>query len=198
MPTVNILSEQTCAHCGTRNTTMWRRDSSGQYVCNACGLYFRMNGQMRPAIMRKETIRRRKRRAKPMVMLQAMLGPDFFVNKSAAEPDNSQSIDDGLNVAESSLERLLKHEPSILPANELGKTLKKHKKAKVNKVEQLQNEQLFYASNENSSPTGNEFQETPYYLYQFNGNRAINQDSSEVDVELESANTNSLFDGVHH
>ncbi len=33
-----------CANCGTNKTTMWRRDAGGVHVCNACGLFFRING----------------------------------------------------------------------------------------------------------------------------------------------------------
>lgn len=51
-----------CANCGTKATSMWRRNSAGDSVCNACGLYFRLNGINRPPTMRKEMIRTRRRR----------------------------------------------------------------------------------------------------------------------------------------
>src|SRR6218665_779245 len=35
-----------CANCGTNKTTMWRKNG-GTHVCNACGLYFRINGHNR-------------------------------------------------------------------------------------------------------------------------------------------------------
>ena len=57
----------TCANCGTKTTSMWRRNAVGDSVCNACGLYFRLNGVNRPAAMRKESIRTRRRRTIKLV-----------------------------------------------------------------------------------------------------------------------------------
>lgn len=34
----------TCSNCSNINTSIWRKDSSGKTICNACGLYFRKNG----------------------------------------------------------------------------------------------------------------------------------------------------------
>lgn len=53
-----------CSNCETTMTSLWRRNASGEPVCNACGLYFKLHGVNRPSTMKKDSIQTRKRKPK--------------------------------------------------------------------------------------------------------------------------------------
>ncbi|TRY93475.1 hypothetical protein DNTS_011693 [Danionella cerebrum] len=51
-----------CVNCQTSMTTLWRRNASGEPVCNACGLYFKLHNVNRPLAMKKDGIQTRNRK----------------------------------------------------------------------------------------------------------------------------------------
>ncbi|XP_076282112.1 uncharacterized protein LOC143209820 isoform X2 [Lasioglossum baleicum] len=53
-----------CSNCQSTVTSLWRRNTMGEPVCNACGLYYKLHGITRPPNMKKDTIQTRKRKPK--------------------------------------------------------------------------------------------------------------------------------------
>ncbi|GAB6031358.1 hypothetical protein CHUAL_009143 [Chamberlinius hualienensis] len=53
-----------CVNCHTTQTSLWRRNATGDTVCNACGLYYKLHSMNRPMTMKKDNIQTRKRKPK--------------------------------------------------------------------------------------------------------------------------------------
>ncbi|KAF7327191.1 Siderophore biosynthesis regulatory protein URBS1 [Mycena kentingensis (nom. inval.)] len=54
-------SGPTCTNCVTTVVTAWRRDSQGNRVCNACGVYEQKRGVPRPVHLRRDSVTKRTR-----------------------------------------------------------------------------------------------------------------------------------------
>jgi hypothetical protein len=58
----NISSGITkCSNCATTTTPLWRRNPEGQPLCNACGLFLKLHGVVRPLSLKTDVIKKRNR-----------------------------------------------------------------------------------------------------------------------------------------
>ncbi|CAG8504195.1 2621_t:CDS:2 [Acaulospora colombiana] len=51
----------TCTNCYTQKTPLWRRNPEGQPLCNACGLFLKLHGKVRPLSLKTDVIKKRNR-----------------------------------------------------------------------------------------------------------------------------------------
>lgn len=70
---------QQCYNCKTLKTPLWRRDSNGNTLCNACGLFHKLHGTMRPLSLKSDVIKKR----------------------NAKKKDNKNDLNDGSKVSKS-------------------------------------------------------------------------------------------------
>ena len=89
-----------CFNCQTTKTPLWRRDVNGNSLCNACGLFQRLHGVMRPLSLKSDVIKKRNRggtsardgrrastTTKPNTRkLQARQGPENTTSQSSFSP----------------------------------------------------------------------------------------------------------------
>ncbi|KAL1889283.1 Sodium- and chloride-dependent GABA transporter 1 [Ceratocystis pirilliformis] len=59
--TADNSSPTTCTNCFTQTTPLWRRNPEGQPLCNACGLFLKLHGVVRPLSLKTDVIKKRNR-----------------------------------------------------------------------------------------------------------------------------------------
>ena len=59
-----LEGEIACTNCHTKTTPLWRRNPEGQPLCNACGLFLKLHGVVRPLSLKTDVIKKRQRGSK--------------------------------------------------------------------------------------------------------------------------------------
>jgi GATA-binding protein, other eukaryote len=57
----NGATPTTCTNCCTQTTPLWRRNPEGHPLCNACGLFLKLHGVVRPLSLKTDVIKKRNR-----------------------------------------------------------------------------------------------------------------------------------------
>ncbi|TKX21451.1 nitrogen regulatory protein areA [Elsinoe australis] len=74
----------TCTNCFTQTTPLWRRNPEGQPLCNACGLFLKLHGVVRPLSLKTDVIKKRNRGSGP-----TSGGPSGTVSRSTKKGTSS-------------------------------------------------------------------------------------------------------------
>lgn len=75
----------TCANCFTQTTPLWRRNPEGQPLCNACGLFLKLHGVVRPLSLKTDVIKKRNRNSANSVPVGASRGPKKASRKGTVQ-----------------------------------------------------------------------------------------------------------------
>ncbi|KAI9670907.1 MAG: hypothetical protein M1817_003792 [Caeruleum heppii] len=75
----------TCTNCFTQTTPLWRRNPEGHPLCNACGLFLKLHGVVRPLSLKTDVIKKRNRGSGA----SAPVGSASTRSKKAASRKNS-------------------------------------------------------------------------------------------------------------
>lgn len=102
-----------CTNCGTTTTPLWRRDPEGQPLCNACGLFLKLHGVVRPLSLKTDVIKKRNRNSSSATAAQK--SASSTLTSSSSNSSSSSSI------KSSSTTSILGKKP-ILSANLLPNT----------------------------------------------------------------------------
>lgn len=83
-----------CFNCKTQKTPLWRRDSHGNTLCNACGLFQKLHGTMRPLSLKTDVIKKRNNR-KRAKKLQEQAEKGGGTNSGKKGPNGSEKKGSG-------------------------------------------------------------------------------------------------------
>ncbi|KAJ3119085.1 Trans-acting T-cell-specific transcription factor GATA-3, partial [Physocladia obscura] len=57
------IAGRACSNCNTTETPVWRRSCEGKLICNACGVFAKAHGHVRPIELRKDIVYTRTRKS---------------------------------------------------------------------------------------------------------------------------------------
>lgn len=82
-----------CFNCHTLKTPLWRKDPSGETLCNACGLFYKLHGTTRPLSLKTDVIKKRSSR-RPSSTPKATGQTNLPGSAPSSFPRNTHSVSD--------------------------------------------------------------------------------------------------------
>ncbi|EME49873.1 nitrogen response factor-like protein [Dothistroma septosporum NZE10] len=90
-----------CTNCFTQTTPLWRRNPEGQPLCNACGLFLKLHGVVRPLSLKTDVIKKRNRGSGNSVPVGGSRSKKVASRKNsvaqtnASTPNSGKQVNDG-------------------------------------------------------------------------------------------------------
>ncbi|CAG98916.1 Gat1p [Kluyveromyces lactis] len=88
-----VKTETQCSNCHTKTTPLWRRDPQGNPLCNACGLFLKLHGVVRPLSLKKDVIKKRQRSSNKSKQVSSLLTSGL----ASSNNNSNASINSGIN-----------------------------------------------------------------------------------------------------
>ncbi|QGN17259.1 hypothetical protein FIM1_3990 [Kluyveromyces marxianus] len=82
-------TETQCSNCHTKTTPLWRRDPQGNPLCNACGLFLKLHGVVRPLSLKKDVIKKRQRSSNKSKQTSSLLTSGLASSNSSGNNHNN-------------------------------------------------------------------------------------------------------------
>jgi GATA-binding protein len=92
----------TCTNCFTQTTPLWRRNPEGHPLCNACGLFLKLHGVVRPLSLKTDVIKKRNRGSGATVPLIGGGASTRAAKKGAMSGTNSGANTNGMTTRKNS------------------------------------------------------------------------------------------------
>lgn len=81
----------TCTNCFTQTTPLWRRNPEGHPLCNACGLFLKLHGVVRPLSLKTDVIKKRNRGSGNSVPVGTSRSKKVASRKNSVSQSNSNT-----------------------------------------------------------------------------------------------------------
>ncbi|CAL9728496.1 nitrogen regulatory protein Gln3p [Monosporozyma unispora] len=81
-----------CHNCKTFKTPLWRRDPNGNTLCNACGLFQKLHGTMRPLSLKSDVIKKRNTKKRIKKNQEAMIATNSNETLTPSNINNTSNI----------------------------------------------------------------------------------------------------------
>lgn len=194
----NLNGNIACTNCHTKTTPLWRRNPQGQPLCNACGLFLKLHGVVRPLSLKTDVIKKRQRNSNPTRKTSMIAKDGDDLNPTAIGPSVDKKSPRKKKTqgsqSDSQFEMLSKSQPSsssipqVSQFNAMGTpTLNSFNSFSPQGIDQVSSHNLQHEQQQQQQQQQQQHQQ-PQYQQQSN-----TQTSTPVTNSSTPASTNSKF-----